>query len=47
MNEAAEKASAVSVSRGLRVLLVQNIGMMVGVFSLFALAYFADSLTIG
>ena len=47
MNEAAEKASSVSVGRGLRVLLVQNIGIMIGVFSLFALAYFADSLTFG
>ena len=46
MNEAAEKASSVSVCRGLRVLLVQNIGIMLGVFSLFSLAYFSDSLTI-
>ena len=47
MNEAAEKASSVSVYRGLRVLFVQNTGILLGVFSLFALAYFSDSLTIG
>ncbi|XP_043227494.1 metal cation symporter ZIP14-like isoform X1 [Amphibalanus amphitrite] len=47
MNEAAEKASSISVYRGLRVLLAQNIGILLGVFSLFALAYFSDSLTIG
>ncbi|XP_037089084.1 metal cation symporter ZIP14-like [Pollicipes pollicipes] len=46
MNEAAEKASGVGVLPGLRVLLMQNIGIMVGCFSLFSLAYFQDSLAL-
>lgn len=46
MNEAAEKASGISVTQGLRMLLIQNVGMMTGCFSLFALAYYQDSLAL-
>lgn len=43
MNEAAEKASAISLSRGLYIILLQNIGIFIGCFTLYSLAYYESS----
>ncbi|CAL4095734.1 unnamed protein product [Meganyctiphanes norvegica] len=47
MNEVASKANSEGMSSALLVLLLQNIGIFIGIASLFILAYFQDSITIG
>ena len=44
MNEIGGKASKVSVKKGLLVLLIQNIGILVGIFALFILAKYQDNI---
>ena len=46
MNEVLEKASKKSVRAALWVIFLQNIGLFIGVFSLFTLAYFQDDFNI-
>jgi len=44
MNEVAEESSKVSVREGLKVLLLQNLGMFVGITTLFMLAKYQGSI---
>lgn len=46
MNEVLEIASKKSVKDALWVLFLQNVGMMLGIFSLFTLAYYQDNITL-
>ena len=47
MNEVAEEASSVSVSEALKVLTLQNVGIIFGVGTLFVLAKFQDQIRFG
>ena len=44
MNEVAEESSKISVWRALRVLLLQNIGIFIGITALFVLAMYQDNI---
>ncbi|RXG58461.1 Zinc transporter ZIP10 [Armadillidium vulgare] len=47
MNETATKAAECSVRDSIQVLILQNLGMFLGVFILFVLAYFQDRISLG
>jgi hypothetical protein len=47
MNEVAEEASKVSLKKGFHTLLLQNIGMSIGVLALYCLARYQDSISFG
>lgn len=47
MNEVAEEASHQSVGEALKILFLQNVGVILGVFALFILAKFQDQIRIG
>ena len=47
MNEVASKAAEGGLSEVLKVLFLQNIGMLLGIGTLFVLAYWQDSIKIG
>jgi hypothetical protein len=47
MNEVAEEASKVSWKKACYTLLLQNIGMGIGVLALYVLARYQDSITFG
>ena len=46
MNEISEETSKLSVSKGLKVLLLQNIGLFSGITILFVLAKYQDDIKI-
>lgn len=46
MNETATQAAEKGILDVIAVLLLQNIGLFLGVFSLFLLAYYQDSITL-
>jgi hypothetical protein len=47
MNEVAEEASKVSLKKAFQTLLLQNIGMGIGVLALYILARYQDSINFG
>jgi len=47
LNETVEVASRTSISSALHVFLIQNIGILIGIGSLFTLARFQDDIQIG
>lgn len=47
MNEVAEEASKVSLKKAFHTLLLQNIGMGIGVLALYILARYQDSINFG
>jgi hypothetical protein len=47
MNEVAEEASKVSLKKAFHTLLLQNIGMGTGIFALYVLARYQDSINFG
>ena len=47
MNEVASKASECGMKEAIKVLILQNIGIFIGISTLFILAYWQDSIKIG